>query len=299
MSLQQSIESSWQWMQPAFNTVFTVRAEKNGANYSLFANARLTFNHSDLSIDTLYRDKQVATHTQYQRQFNDNYGVTTLNVESETLERDYYFSSDIHRNGTRGNVGLRVALNNQVASSSFHYGSILAANTSGIALGRSNYSGVAMLVKVPRLAGTAYSFNVEGSPVANGGTYAVPISRYQDHAFVRTQSEGSLHDIAVQLPANIVQAHPGQVFSVAANVKLSLLYYGFFVDANRQPIEGIVQETGDIVYPNGMFSINSDLVLKYLTIKHKSAFYLCDMSQQSGHYYFCQPDTFTEKQKEK
>jgi len=42
--------------------------------------------------------------------------------------------------------------------------------------------------------------------------------------------------MALKLPADIVRGHPGQVFSVTADVKLNLLYNGFFVDAHHQLI---------------------------------------------------------------
>ncbi|WP_213072593.1 hypothetical protein, partial [Acinetobacter baumannii] len=68
------------------------------------------------------------------------------------------------------------------------------------------------MIKAPALGGTPYSFHVEDSPITGGGTYAIPVPRYQDRFFVRTHTDRSDMDMNIQLPVNIVRAHPGQVF---------------------------------------------------------------------------------------
>ncbi|WP_339056874.1 TcfC E-set like domain-containing protein [Candidatus Regiella endosymbiont of Tuberolachnus salignus] len=298
-TVEQSIKASWQWTQPIFNTLFTLAAKRRGDNYSIFLNTAIAFNQINLNIDNTYSDKQLTMSAQYKQQRVDDYGATIFGVDSDITGKNYHFSSDIQRLGSRGNSWLRVGIHDQVINSRLHYDGMLAANSGGIALGSSHHSGVAMLVKTPNLADTPYSFNVEGFPVAHGGTYAVPVSRYQDRRFAHTDWRRSDVDMALKLPADIVRGHPGQVFSVTADVKLNLLYNGFFVDAHHQPISGIIDETGDVIHPNGLFSMNAHRMLKYISIHNQSARYSCDMRQHHNYYYFCRPDLPTLNHQEK
>ncbi|ELI9230124.1 hypothetical protein RSN91_004289, partial [Yersinia enterocolitica] len=53
---------------------------------------------------------------------------------------------------------------------------------------------------------------------------------------------------------------------------------------------GVIQETGDNVHPNGLFSIQSGVILKNITVQSASARYRCDMRQQHNHIYLCNLD---------
>lgn len=94
-------------------------------------------------------------------------------------------------------------------------------------------------------------------------------------------------DMNIQLPVNIARAHPGQVFVSKANITLDMLYSGFLKDPKGQPVSGVVNETGDTIHPNGLFTINSGVILKKITVKNGSAQYHCDMSQPRDHIYLC------------
>ena len=69
-----------------------------------------------------------------------------------------------------------------------------------------------MLLSTPEVSGTDYGFNIEGHPVAGGGTYAVPLGMYDDVSFARVVSGNDGLDMNIEVPANIVRAHPGQVY---------------------------------------------------------------------------------------
>lgn len=145
-----------------------------------------------------------------------------------------------------------------------------------------------MLVKTPDV-GTPYSFSVEGYPVVGGTTTAIPVPRYAKQTFAEVQTRRNDMDMHINLPVNFMHAHPGQVFAAQADIQLTLLYNGFFIDAQNQPVSGTILETGETVYPNGLFSIISDKAMKHVNVQDKTMLYLCDLRQQHNHDYLCHP----------
>nr|WP_227507668.1 TcfC E-set like domain-containing protein [Yersinia thracica] len=292
---QHRIQSSWNWRQPQFGLNLALGMQKGGQwnsqnNYGVFLNSTLSFRQSSASINSAYARQQLTTSASYQKEFTDNHGISSLGVNGSTSGKTHSIGSFAHRSGSRGDISARVGIDNKIANGGISYNGMLAISPEKMALGRSNYSGSVLLIETPDLADIPYSFQAENHPIAGGGVYAIPVPRYQDRFFVRTHNDRSDLDMHIQLPVNIVRAHPGQVFTSKANIAFDMLYNGFLKDSHGQPVSGIVQETGDAVYTNGLFAINSNVILKNITVKNDSASYHCDMRQKHGHTYVCHPD---------
>lgn len=289
---QHRIQSRWDWRRPQYGMALSLGVQKGGQwnsqnNYGVFLNTTLSFLKNSASINSAYARQQLTTSASYQKEFSDNYGTSTFGIDGSTSGKSNSVGSFAHRSGSRGDVSARAGVDNKIANGGISYNGMLAISPQGIALGRSSYSGTALLIETPDLAGTPYSFTAEGQPISGSGVYAIPIPRYQDRFFVRTHSNHSDVEMNIQLPVNITRAHPGQVFSSQANITLNLLYHGFLKGPQGQPVSGVIDETGDTVHPNGLFSIQSDVILKNITVQSTSARYRCDMRQQRDHIYLC------------
>ena len=105
---------------------------------------------------------------------------------------------------------LNLGHNSRSSSADFNYRGMVAASADGLALGRYSSGGSAMLLSTPEVSGTDYGFNIEGHPVAGGGTYAVPLGMYDDVSFARVVSGNDGLDMNIEVPANIVRAHPAR-----------------------------------------------------------------------------------------
>lgn len=105
--------------------------------------------------------------------------------------------------------------------------------------------------------------------------------------FAQAQSVDADMDMNIRLPANVVRAHPGQVYPVQAEVEMNLLYNGFLVNNHGGPVSGTVSETGDTVYPNGLFSLASTTLIKEITVTSKQGRYRCDMTKPKDKRYLC------------
>ncbi|CNH25185.1 alpha-related fimbriae usher protein [Yersinia pekkanenii] len=294
-SKQHRIQSRWDWRQPQFGLALSLGVQKGGQwssqnNYGIFLNTSLSLLKSSASINSAYAQQTLTTSASYQKEFSDNYGTSAFGVDGSTSGKTNSFGSFANRSGSRGDVSVRMGVDNKIANGGINYNSMLAISPQGIALGRSSYSGTALLIETPNLADTPYSFRAEGHPITGNGIYVIPVPRYQDRFFVRTHNDRSDIDMNIQLPVSIVRAHPGQVFSSKANITLNLLYSGFFKDPHGQPVSGVIHETGDTVHPNGLFSINSDVMLKNITVQGQFTRYRCDMRQQHDHIYLCHLD---------
>ncbi|MDN0124473.1 TcfC E-set like domain-containing protein [Yersinia aleksiciae] len=302
---QHRIQSSWDWRRPQFGLNLSLGVQKGGqwisqnnagtnyfsaSNYSVFLNTTLSFRQSSASINSAYAQQQLTTSANYQKEFTDNHGTSSLGISGSANRSSKSIGSFAHRSGSRGDMSARMGIDSKIANGGISYNGMLAISPQGAALGRSSYSGSALLIETPELSGTPYSFQAEGHPITGEGLYAIPLPRYQDRFFIRTHNDRSDLDMHIQLPVNIVRAHPGQVFSSKADITLDLLYNGFLKDANGLPITGVVQETGDRVHPNGLFSITSNTILRNITVQNGSIHYRCDMRQQRDHIYLCSPE---------
>ncbi|MGN1941625.1 TcfC E-set like domain-containing protein [Yersinia enterocolitica] len=289
------IQSSWGWRRPQFGLNLSLGVQKGGQwhsrnNYGVFLNTTLSFRQSHASINSAYTQQKLNTSANYQKEFTDNYGTSTLGINGSTSGGVHGIGTFAQRTGSRGDISARAGIDNKIANGGISYRGMLAIGPQGVALGRTSYSGSALLIETPELSGTPYHFRAEGVPISGGGTYAIPIPSYQDRFFVRTHNDSSDLDMHIQLPVNIFRAHPGQVFGSKADITLDILYSGFLKDKQNQPVTGVVEETGDTVHPNGLFTINSDAMLKNITVQNGAVRYRCDMRQQHDHIYHCHPD---------
>ncbi|WP_145572691.1 TcfC E-set like domain-containing protein [Yersinia mollaretii] len=304
---QHRIQSSWDWQRPQFGLNLSLGVQKGGQwinpissganffstnNYSVFLNTTLSFRKSSASINSAYAQQQLTTSANYQQEFTDNHGTSALGINGSTSGNTNNVGSFAHRSGSRGDMSARVGIDSKIANGGISYNGMIAISPQGAALGRSSYSGSALLIETPELSGTPYSFRAEGHPITGEGLYAIPLSRYQDRFFIRTHNDRSDLNMHIQLPVNIMRAHPGQVFSSKADITLDLLYNGFLNDANGLPINGVIQETGDTVHPNGLFSISSNTILNSISVQNGSTRYRCDMRQQRDHIYLCHTDEY-------
>nr|WP_145537927.1 TcfC E-set like domain-containing protein [Yersinia kristensenii] len=300
-SRQHRVQSNWHWRQPQFGLSMSLGVQKGGIryrknnhnmdnnanDYSLFLNTTLSLRQSSASFNSAYTQQKLTTSANYQKEFIGNNGSHSLGINGSTSGKNNSIGSFVQRTGSRGDISARIGIDDKIVNSGLSYNGMVAISPEGLALGRSSYSGTALLIKTPELADIPYSFHAEGNPIAGGGMYAIPIPRYRDRFFVRTHNDRNDLDMHIQLPINIVRAHPGQVFVSKADITLNLLYNGFLKNPRGQPVSGVIQETGDTVHPNGMFAINSGVILKEIVVKNGAAHYRCDMRQSHNHNYLC------------
>ncbi|AHG18521.1 hypothetical protein Z042_01870 [Chania multitudinisentens RB-25] len=293
-SARHQLQSTWNWRGNGVWAVISTGLQKGGYdnnsnNYGVYLNTTFMLDRNTGTFNAAYNNGRLHTGGSYQREFEDSFGTTYAGVDFSEIGRTNAVGLNAQRSGTRGDVSLRVGREDHITNGSFNYNGMLAASENGIALGRTSPSGAAMLVSTPELGETQYGFRVEGYPVAGGGTYAVPLASYQDVTFARAQTVDANMDMNIRLPANIIRAHPGQVYAVKAEVEMNLLYNGFMVDKLGAPVSGTLQESGDTVHPNGLFSIASSALLKEVTLNGKQGRYRCDLSKPKGNYYTCVP----------
>ncbi|MDN0089365.1 TcfC E-set like domain-containing protein [Yersinia nurmii] len=291
---QHRLQSDWHWQRPQYRINFSIGAKKDWRNnrandYGLFFNARLMLQQHNIRLTSIYANEQLTSGIDYQHSRQNDGGGSGLSLNSTLSGKNHSMSSTVSRQGSQGNLSIDVGANNHTMFGGLRYSGMLAANTQGIALGPAGFGGGAMLVTTPEI-GVPYSFRVQGQPVIGGGTTAIPVPLYNYQSFADIQTSRSDMDMRINLPVNMIHAHPGQVFSAKADIQLTLLYNGFFRTQENQPVSGNIVETGDEVHPNGLFSISSGKVLKYINVKNDTGSFLCDLSQQRNHYYLCHPN---------
>lgn len=288
----QQLQSTWNWRSEGVWAVISAGVQKGGYNsgsnnYGLYLNTTIMLDHNTGTLNASYSAGKLHTGGSYTREFEDSTGTTFIGGDFSNAGSTNAVGVNTRRSGSRGETSLRVGVNDRITSGSFNYNGMFAASKDGFAFGRTSPSGAAMLVRTPDLGATKYGFKVENSPVGGGGVYAVPLASYQDVVFARAQTVETNVDMNIRLPANVVRAHPGQVYPVKAEVEVNLLYNGFLVDSQGNPVSGILKETGDTAYPNGLFSITSSILLKEITVSGKRGRYRCDMTQPQDNRYLC------------
>lgn len=293
-SEQQQIETRWNYRPNGLWATFALGLQKggyqqSGGNYGVYLNTTWTLNNSQSSFSAARAGGQTQLSGDYRKDFYDDYGQTaagtTVNYIDDRASVNMYAS----RSGTRGDTSLNVGLGDGLTNGDFNYRGMFAANADGIAFGRYSYSGAAMLLKTPEIKDTQYGFSVEGAPVAGGGSYAVPLTAYKDIPYARVMTSSRDMDMNVEVPANILRVHPGQVYSSKASVDINLLYSGFMKDMQGLPVSGVISQTGDTVYPNGLFSIASKTVLSQVTVDGRQGTFRCDLTKAQNSTYPCSP----------
>ncbi|VCU67925.1 MULTISPECIES: TcfC E-set like domain-containing protein [Pseudomonas] len=288
----QQLEARWNYRPNGLWSTFSVGLQKggyqqSGNDFGIYINTTWTLDNSQSSVSSTYSGGKTQLSGDYRKDFQDTYGITTAGVTANHINDRNSINMYGSRSGTRGEASVNIGHDNDNSNIDANYRGMFAANSQGLAFGRYSNSGASMLLKTPEVNNTDYGFQVEGYPVAGNSLYAIPLSSYSDLPFARVISESLDMDMNIEVPANITRSHPGQVYSSEANVKISMIYSGFLIDAGGKPISGTILETGDTVYQNGLFSIFSKSLLTKISVTQMGRRYTCDLTTTTGSYYHC------------
>ncbi len=262
--------------------------QRNNSGYGVYFNMTMTLDRVQASFNAAHSGGQTQLSGDVRKDFVDGFGTSTVGMSANRVNNEYGVNLYGSRSGTRGDASLNLGHSSAGTNMDFNYRGMVAVSPKGVAFGRYSSSGSAILLRTPKLPGMKYGFNVEGNPVGGGSTYAVPINAYQDVPFARVLSNSDKLDMNIEVPANIVRAHPGQVYSATAKVDVNMIYGGFLTDASGKPVSGKIVETGDTVHPNGLFSLVSKTVLSTITVEGSGDRYTCDLKVEKGNYYRCE-----------
>lgn len=291
-SKSHQLEARWNYHPNGLWSTFSLGVQKggfqqSGSNYGIYFNTTWMLDQVQGSFSAARSDGQTQLSGDYRYANTDTFGTTILGTAVSHLSNTNNVNLYATREGSRGEASLNLGRSGSNSNADFNYRSMIAANASGVALGPYSNSGSAMLVSTPVIQGMNYGFEIEGSPVGGGSIYAVPIGSYQDIAFAQVNSQERNQDMNVEVAANIVRSHPGQVYTAKASVDINLLYNGFLQDAQGKPVSGTIIETGDVAYPNGLFSIASKLLLPTIDVENNSHRFRCDLSKPHNNFYRC------------
>ncbi|WP_175884627.1 TcfC E-set like domain-containing protein [Burkholderia sp. BCC0044] len=265
--------------------------QRNNGGYGVYFNMTMTLEKMQGSFNAAHSGGRTQLSGDVRKDFRDGFGTSTVGMTANRIGNQYGVNVYGTRSGTRGDASLNLGQSSAGTNVDFNYRGMVAASTDGVAFGRYSSSGSAMLLKTPAIPGMKYGFSVEGSPVAGNSTYAVPLNAYQDVPFARVLSSSDNLDMNIEVPANIIRAHPGQVYSAKAKVDINMIYSGFLTDADGKPVSGKVVETGDTVHPNGLFSIVSKSMLSQITVDGNGHRYTCSLKDAKGNYFRCEQPT--------
>lgn len=285
-------EARWNYRPNGLWGTFALGVQKGGyqnsSGYGVYFNMTMMLEKVQASFSAAHSGGQTQISGDVRKDFVDGFGTSTVGLTANRIGTDYGVNVYGTRSGTRGDASLNLGTSSAGSNVDFNYRGMVAASRQGVAFGRYSSSGSAMLLKTPNIPGMKYGFNVEGSPVAGNSTYAVPLNAYRDVPFARVMSSSEKVDMNVEVPANIVRAHPGQVYAATAKVDINMVYSGFMKDANGNPVSGKVVETGDTVHPNGLFSIVSKTMLSQVTLDQNGHQYTCSLKDANGNDFRCQ-----------
>ncbi|WP_176048817.1 TcfC E-set like domain-containing protein [Burkholderia sp. BCC1644] len=286
-------EVRWNYRPNGLWATFALGVQKGGyqsrsGGYGVYFNTTMTLDKVQGTVNAAHVGGQTQLSGDVRKDFADNFGTSTIGATANRVGGNYGVNLYGTRSGTRGDASLNLGTGNTGSNVDFNYRGMVAASKDGVAFGRYSSSGSAMLLKTPVIDGMKYGFNVEGSPVAGGGTYAVPLNAYNDVPFARVFSNSDNLDMNIEVPANIVRAHPGQVFSTKARVEINMIYSGFMTDGEGKPISGRIVETGDTVHRNGLFSIVSKKMLRLVTVERDGRRLTCDLKDAKGSNFRCE-----------
>ncbi|WDR86018.1 TcfC E-set like domain-containing protein [Burkholderia ambifaria] len=290
----QQAEVRWNYRPNGLWGTFALGVQKgsfgqNNGGYGVYFNMTMQLEKTQASFSAARSGGQTQLSGDYRKDFQDGFGTTTVGITGSRVNAEYGVNVYGTRSGTRGDASLNLGRSGGATNLDFNYRGMVAANKDGVAFGRYSTGGSAMLLSTPKIDGVKYGFNVEGNPVAGNSTYAVPVNTYNDLPFARVMSTSEKLDMNVEVPVNIVRAHPGQVYSAKAKVDINMIYSGFLKDAAGQPISGKVEETGDAVHRNGLFSIVSKTMLSDITVAGNGHRYTCSLKDADGNDFRCTP----------
>ncbi|ESS38224.1 putative exported protein [Burkholderia cenocepacia KC-01] len=286
-------EVRWNYRPNGLWSTFALGVQKGGfqsgsRGYGVYFNMTMMLDKVQASFSAAHSGGQTQLSGDVRKDFQDNFGTSTIGLNANRVGNEYSVNVYGSRSGTRGDASLNLGHSSVGSNVDFNYRGMVAANKDGVAFGRYSSSGSAMLLKTPNIDGMKYGFNVEGNPVAGNSTYAVPLNAYSDVPFARVLSSSQDLDMNIEVPANIVRAHPGQVYSAKARVDINMIYSGFLTDADGKPVSGKVAETGDTVHRNGLFSVVTKKMLRRITVEQDDRRYSCDLKDAKGSYFRCE-----------
>ncbi|MBD9431823.1 TcfC E-set like domain-containing protein [Achromobacter sp. ACM03] len=289
----QQTEVRWSYRPNGLWSTFSLGVQKNGygqgaGGYAVYFNMSWTLDKTQASFRAARQGDDTQLSGDYRKDFQDSYGSSTAGVTVNRSRASNSVNIYGNRSGTRGDTSLSLGHSDYGSNADFSYRGMLAASAEGVALGRYSNGGSAMMLETPNIEGTAYGFSVEGHPVAGGSTYAVPLNNYRDLPFAQVLSNNEHMDMNIEVPANVVRAHPGQVYAAQAKVAINMIYSGILLDASGKPVGGKILETGDTAFPNGLFSVASKSVLRAITVEQSGQRHNCDLTNTfNGSYYRC------------
>ncbi|MGB3433890.1 TcfC E-set like domain-containing protein [Achromobacter sp.] len=289
----QQAEARWSYRPNGLWSSFSLGVQKGGyirgdGGYAVYFNMAWTLDKAQASFRAARQGGETQLGSDYRKEFQDSYGASTAGVTVNRSNSSNSVNLYGSRSSTRGDTSLSLGHSGFGSNADFNYRGMLAASADGVALGRHSGSGSAILLETPDIGGTAYGFSVEGHPVAGGSSYAVPLNNYRDLPFARVLSNSEDMDMNIEVPVNVVRAHPGQVYAAQAKVAINMIYSGILIDASGRPVGGKIRETGDTAYPNGLFSVASKSVLRKITVEQPGRRYDCDLTNTfNGSYYRC------------
>jgi len=299
----QQAEVRWNYRPNGLWATFALGLQKgsfsgNSRSYGVYFNMTLQLDKTQASFSVARAGGQTQLSGDYRKEFQDGFGTTTVGITGSRVNSQYGVNVYGSRSGTRGDATLNFGHNGNASNVDFNYRGMVAASQDGVAFGRYGSSGSAMLLRTPEVEGVEYGFNVEGNPVAGNGTYAVPLNAYSDLPFARVLSSSEALDMNVEVPANIVRAHPGQVYAADAKVDINMIYSGFLKDAEGRPVQGKIVETGDTAHRNGLFSIVSKTALTDITVEWGGRRQTCSLKAANGNDFRCKPQDIEQNQGE-
>ncbi|MCX4220258.1 TcfC E-set like domain-containing protein [Pseudomonas sp. MCal1] len=275
-------EARWNYHPNGLWSTFAVGVQKGGytqdsKSYQVYFNMTWMLDRSQASFRAAQYGSQVQLSGDYRKDYVDTFGTTTTGLTVSHINRDTSVNAYGSRSGSRGDASLNLGHSQSGSNLDFNYRGMVAASKDGVAFGRYSNSGSAMMLQTPDITDTPYGFSVEGSPVGGGNQYAVPLNLYDDIPFARVRSDSEDMDMDVEVLANVVRAHPGQVYPAKARVDVNRVYSGILADAVGNPVSGRIAETGDVAYRNGLFSISSHTALPSITVEQANRRYTCDL----------------------
>ena len=285
-------EVRWNYRPNGLWATFALGVQKGGyqsgsGGYGVYFNTTMTLDKVQGTVNVAHVGGQTQLSGDVRKDFVDSFGTSTIGATANRVGSNYGVNLYGTRSGTRGDASLNLGTSNAGSNVDFNYRGMVAASKDGMAFGRYSSSGSALLLRTPKIDGMKYGFSVEGSPVAGNGTYAVPLNAYRDVSFARVFGNNDNLDMNIEVPANIMRAHPGQVYSAKARVDINMVYSGFMIDENGQPVSGKIVETDDTVHRNGLFSIVSKKMLGVVTVDGGGRRLTCDLKDAKGSNFLC------------
>ncbi|HEE8951258.1 MULTISPECIES: TcfC E-set like domain-containing protein [Providencia] len=271
------------------NTSLGVKRQTNFGD-GVYLNLTLSYKDSQARLNIYNSSGDVAYSASYQKEWIDQFGSTTANIDYGHSKDNDNITLSAGRSGSLGELNTSVGFDRNNTQGSLYYRGGLSVSKYGVYPGRYNNSGSVLLVDTPaNEGGSYYGFNVFGNPVTSGRIYSVPINSYKPIGYASVSNNNAEDiDMQIEVPVNVLKSHPGQVYYSKALVNINQIYSGFMRNKLGEPVSGTLSN-GELVYRNGLFSFNSEKVLKDISLSHGNVNYKCDLTLKKDNGYVCIP----------